>query len=107
MRNGPTPLDRAVEVVLTAGLTLSGLLLLIGLLWGGTPFLRWGVILLLFTPVARVLVVTVGLARQKDWLFTLISLWILGVLLSSVWLAWHVEQPRARSRGPEAGQETR
>ena len=80
-----TPLDRTVEVALTAGLLLSASLLGCGLLLGREPWLRTGVILLMLTPVARVVIVTVGLLLQRDWLFTAVSLWILAVLAYSAW----------------------
>jgi hypothetical protein len=37
--------------------------------------------------VTRVVVVTVGLLRQKDWLFAAVSFWILAVLGSSLYFA--------------------
>ncbi len=95
--SGPSRLDRVVEGVLTAGLALSGLLLLAGLLAGNRRTLLWaGVLVLLLTPVARVVVVTVAFLQQRDWTFALVSLWILGVLASSFYVAWRVEAPRAR-----------
>ena len=93
---GPSRLDRLVEAVLTGGLALSALLLLGGLL-SGRPRLLWlGVLVLLLTPVARVVVVTCGLLLRRDWVFAAVSLWILGVLTFSFYVAWHVEAPRAR-----------
>ena len=80
-------LERIVEVALTAGVAVSGLLLVAGLVLGATAPLWWGVLLLMVTPVARVLVVTVGLILDHDWLFAGISLFVLGVLLSSVYVS--------------------
>lgn len=85
---GPTRLDLAVEVVLTAGLALSALLLLGGLLAGRPRPLWWGILLLILTPVSRVVVVTVGLLHRRDWLFGAVSLWILSVLAFSFWVAF-------------------
>ncbi|PYQ18404.1 MAG: hypothetical protein DMF81_25010 [Acidobacteria bacterium] len=76
-------LERIVEVALTAGVAVSGALLVIGLLLGSTAPMWWGVLLLIATPVLRVLVVTVGLALDRDWLFVGVSLFVLSVLLSS------------------------
>jgi uncharacterized membrane protein len=45
------------------------------------------VLLLMLTPAARVVVLSVGLLLERDWLFGSISLWILGVLLGSLVLA--------------------
>jgi uncharacterized membrane protein len=85
---GPTRLDRTVEIVLTAGLALSALLLVSGLLAGATRLLWYGILLLVLTPVARVMVVTVGLFHRRDWPFALVSLWILAVLGFSFWVAF-------------------
>jgi uncharacterized membrane protein len=84
---GPTRLDRVVEVVLTLGLAASGLLLLAGLVSGGARLLWVGMLVLLLTPAARVVVVTAGLLQRRDWLFALVSLWILAVLGSSFYVA--------------------
>jgi hypothetical protein len=99
---GPSRLDRVVEAVLTAGLALSALLLLAGLLGKSGTLLWAGVLVLLLTPVARVVVVTVAFMQQRDWTFAVVSLWILGVLASSFYVAWHVEAPRARAARPQA-----
>jgi uncharacterized membrane protein len=80
-------LERIVEVALTAGVALSGLLLVAGLVLGSTGPLWWGVLLLILTPVVRVVVVTVGLILDHDWLFAGVSLFVLGVLLSSVYVS--------------------
>jgi uncharacterized membrane protein len=86
--SGRTALERRVEAVLTTGLLASGLLLVVGLLLGRTALLHWGILLLMLTPVARVVVVTAALFVERDWLFGLVSLWILAVLVSSLWLAF-------------------
>jgi len=80
-------LERIVEAALTAGVAVSGLLLVAGLVLGSAAPLWWGVLLLILTPVVRVLVVTVGLVLDHDWLFASISLFVLGVLLSSVYVS--------------------
>ena len=80
-------LERIVEAALTAGVAVSGLLLVAGLVLGSTAPLWWGGLLLILTPVVRVLVVTVGLILDHDWLFAGVSLFVLGVLLSSVYVS--------------------
>ena len=80
-------LERIVEAALTAGVAVSGLLLVAGLVLGSAAPLWWGVLLLILTPVVRVLVVTVGLILDHDWLFASVSLFVLGVLLSSVYVS--------------------
>jgi uncharacterized membrane protein len=78
-----TRLDRTIEAVLSAGLLISASLLVGGLALGSQPALHWGALLLMMTPVARVVVVTIALALERDWLFAAVSLWILGVLVWS------------------------
>jgi uncharacterized membrane protein len=84
---GPTRLDRVVEVVLTAGLAISALLLLAGLVAARERSLWWGLLVLLLTPVARVVVVAIGFLDRRDFTFALVSLWILGVLCFSFYVA--------------------
>jgi uncharacterized membrane protein len=84
---GPTGLERTIEVVLTGGLLASAALLLAGLGLDRALLLKWGILILMATPVARVVVVTAGLLREKDWLFAAVSFWILAVLGSSLYFA--------------------
>jgi uncharacterized membrane protein len=97
---GPLLLNRVIEAVLTAGVLVSGALMLAGLALERTPLLQWGIVVLMLTPVARVVVVTLGLALERDWAFALISLWILGVLASSMYVAAHVARPRSPAVAP-------
>jgi uncharacterized membrane protein len=80
-------LDQTIEAVLSGGLLISAALLGAGLLLGLEPLLRWGALLLIMTPAARVVVLTIGLALQRDWVFALVSFWILAVLFSSLMVA--------------------
>ena len=82
-------LERASEAVLTGGIVLGGALLVGGLLTGGLPVLRVGTVFLMFTPVARVMVVTVGLILERDWLFAAVSFFVLSVLASGIAVAFH------------------
>jgi len=77
-------LERVIEASLTAGLLGSATLLLIGLAAGAPSALRWGILLLLLTPVARVVVLTLGLLLARDWLFGFVSLFVLLVLTSGI-----------------------
>ena len=81
-------LERTVEVVLSTGLGLATLLLLFGLARSHEPTMRAGIVILMFTPVARVVLVTLGLFKERDVLFGLISAFVLAVLASSVWVAF-------------------
>ena len=79
-------LGRALEAVLTAGIAASASLLLAGLALDGERTLRAGIVLLILTPVARVVAVAVGFLFARDWAFAVLSLAVLGVLASSAWV---------------------
>lgn len=100
MTGRPSHLNRVIEAVLTAGVLASGGLMLAGLVLERTPLLQWGIVVLMLTPVARVVVVTLGLALEREWTFALISLWILTVLASSMYVAAHIERPRSPTVAP-------
>jgi uncharacterized membrane protein len=87
MNENASSLHKTIEVVLTLGLAASALLLVLGLTLGRSQFLQAGILLLMLTPVARVVVVTVGLFHEGDRLFGFVSLGILTVLISSVIVA--------------------
>lgn len=87
MRGQASALDRLIEGLLSVGVVLSGLCLLLGLTRHDPTLLRAGILLLMWTPVARVVVVTLALFGERDWAFGAISLWILLVLLSSLRVA--------------------
>ena len=92
MSAGPSRLERAVEVILSTGLAVSAAALLAGLAVPSVPALRVGVVLLMFTPVARVAVLSAALLYARDWLFAVLSLTVLGVLASSAWLGLAVRR---------------
>ena len=82
-------LEDVIETALKVGLALSTALLLAGLVLGTSAPLRWGIVLLMLTPVARVAVVTVGLALERDWTFTIVSFLVLAILAGGIWVAVH------------------
>jgi uncharacterized membrane protein len=100
---------RAVGWTLSTGLTISALLLVAG--WfllivrsqaaakssagapslliraahgDGEALLELGLIVLMLTPVARVLVLAIGWLSQRDWTFGLVACCVLGLLALSV-----------------------
>lgn len=87
MRGPGSPLARVVEGTLSAGLLLSLVLMVAGLFLAHDGLMRAGVVILMFTPVTRVVVVTLGLLRERDWLFAGISGFVLAVLLSGMAVA--------------------
>lgn len=80
-------LEDVIEKALSAGLALSTFMLVLGLVLGADRPLRWGIVLLMLTPVVRVAVVTLGLAIERDWTFAAISAFVLAVLASGIWMA--------------------
>lgn len=87
MNENASALDKTIEVVLTLGLVGSAVLLALGLLIGKAGLLQAGVLVLMLTPLARVVVVTVVLFDEGDRFFGTVSLGILLVLIGSVIVA--------------------
>lgn len=93
-----TPLDR-LEVhlgrLLFAGVVLSAACLAVGLaIWlagGHAPLangiLATGLVMLMATPILRVVVSLVEYARMRDWFFVATTLIVFGVLIVTVTLA--------------------
>ena len=85
-------LEKTLGRVLRAGVTLSTLALVAGLaaaaFTGGgtltTRLLTIGVLILIATPVVRVIVSALSYLRQRDWTFALLTLIVLGELIASV-----------------------
>ena len=82
-------LEDVIETALKVGLALSTGLPGVGLIAGAHRPLRWGILLLILTPVVRVAVVTAGLAVERDWTFTAVSSVVLAILLSGIWVSVH------------------
>jgi uncharacterized membrane protein len=84
-------LERAIGFVLRAGVSLSSACLALGLLAtllmadGTLPriLLHSGIIILLATPVARVVVSIVQYTRARDWTFAALTTVVLLELLAS------------------------
>lgn len=96
MTNGKSRLDQSVGRVLSVGVTTSSACLAIG--WGLSMFagtagiaqllLNAGLVILLATPVGRVVVSVAEYAHERDWVFvlltTIVLLELLGSLLAAV-----------------------
>ena len=82
-------LERTIGTVLRAGVIASSLALAVGLLLqfmnapGAQPLLHAGILTLLATPVARVVVSIVGYIRGRDWTFSTLTAIVLLELLAS------------------------
>ena len=95
-RGGPTSagarLERAIGVVLRAGVATSSACMAIGLalaLLGGSAapasavLLQVGIVVLLATPVARVVVSIVQYVNERDWAFVVLTGIVLLELMAS------------------------
>jgi uncharacterized membrane protein len=86
-------LEAVIGVVLRAGVALSSACLAIGLVLSlSIPgaasvaglLLQVGILVLLATPIARVLISISEYIRERDWRFTTLTLIVLAELLASV-----------------------
>jgi uncharacterized membrane protein len=82
-------LERTIGAVLRAGVIASSLALAVGLMLqfmnapGAPSLLHAGILTLLATPVARVVVSIVGYVRERDWTFATLTAVVLIELLAS------------------------
>jgi uncharacterized membrane protein len=84
-------LEQTIGVVLRGGVVISSVCLAVGLALallmgeGGAAdiLLHTGIIVLLLTPLARVLVSIVKYASERDWIFTALTIIVLAELLAS------------------------
>jgi uncharacterized membrane protein len=89
-----TQLERAVGIVLYTGISVSSACLAIGLMlevFGAAlpsrVMLNAGLIVLLATPVGRVLASVVEYSRERDWLFVVLTIVVLLELVGSLIVA--------------------
>jgi hypothetical protein len=88
-------LERLLGRVLGAGALASTALLAAGLTLSlaapasplSARLTSTGLVILIATPVARVVVSVVEYARQRDWVFVLLTSTVLGILLASLLVA--------------------
>ena len=74
------PLERRVEPI---GDIASGVVRL-----QAAALVDLGIVLLLMTPVAAVVILLIGFAQRRDWVFVLVTLVVLGALGSGIVLAF-------------------
>jgi uncharacterized membrane protein len=85
-------LERQLGRLLRVGVTLSTLALGAGMVAAlagvsanvSATLLTIGVLLLIGTPFARVVVSSIAYARNRDWTFMLLTLVVLGELIASI-----------------------
>ncbi|MCD6289480.1 MAG: DUF1634 domain-containing protein [Anaerolineae bacterium] len=100
--------DRLVQRLLMATLIISAVLFIAGGVWQAVAHLppvhhvaqitelthangpdllfSLGLIVLIISPILRLLGVAVGLARQGDWVFVVITLIVLAVMFAGLWI---------------------
>jgi uncharacterized membrane protein len=90
-----TPFERLMGRLLGLGVTVSTVLLAAGLVLtfagraeGAAWLLDTGLIVLMATPVTRVVLACAEFTRSRDWLFAAASLGVLGVLGMTAWVAF-------------------
>jgi uncharacterized membrane protein len=84
-------LERVVGIVLRAGVTVSSVCLGVGVAWvlmtgesgGARILLQIGILVLLLTPVARVVVSIAQYVTERDWPFATLTAIVLVELLAS------------------------
>jgi uncharacterized membrane protein len=84
--DAPARLFPWLEAVLAGGVLVSAAVLLGGLALGRPGLLHLGLVLLILTPVARVVAVTAGFALARDWTFAALALTVLAVLATGAWI---------------------
>ena len=92
-------MEISIEVALTGGILVSAGLMIWGLAFRHPDALRWGLLILMFTPLARVVIMVIGLFQQRDFAFGAVSLVIVAVLASSFYTAAKIAGAR-RQRAP-------
>jgi len=88
-------IERTLGRILGIGVTISSIALAAGLVAAlvvgpgraATFLLTSGVLLLLATPITRVVVSSVGYARRRDWVFVVLTAIVLAELLASIFAA--------------------
>ena len=90
-----TTFERILGRTLGIGVTLATTLLAIGLAWNllapgsrSAFLLDAGLIVLMGTPMARVLLSCAEYVRQRDWFFAVNAGAVLVVLALTIWQAW-------------------
>jgi uncharacterized membrane protein len=90
-----TPFEMLLGRTLRAGVAVSTLMLAVGLvLTLAAPgpladlLLQAGLVVLMGTPMARVLISCAEYVRQRDWFFAVNAFGVLIVLAVTIWHAW-------------------
>jgi len=79
--------ERVLRWVFTLALAIAAPLLLAGLLTHSPRLLEAGVLTVMVTPLVGVVILSVAMARARDWPFTAVALVVLAILTSSLYAA--------------------
>jgi len=67
-------MNRAIAWTLRAGIVLGLVLIVIGLAMGeGNPFLYYGLLIMISSPLLAVITAFVGLISEKDWFWAAVA----------------------------------
>lgn len=90
-----TGVERALGRTLGIGVSLATALLAVGVVMSiampgpaAEMVLQAGLIVLMGTPMARVVLTFVEYARERDWFFALNAFGVLVVLATTIWQSW-------------------
>jgi uncharacterized membrane protein len=90
-----TTFERILGRTLGVGVTIATVLLAFGLALAlaspgraADQLLQAGLLVLMATPMARVLITCVEYVRERDWFFAVNALGVLAVLGITIWHAW-------------------
>jgi len=72
------------RLIQTAGVTGIGAIFREAFAMNGSSIIQLGVLLLIATPVARVVFAAYAFFRERDWMYTSISLIVLAVLMFGI-----------------------
>ncbi len=81
-------MNKSITWTLRIGIVLGLILIIIGEFLGeGNPFLYYGLLVLIASPMFAVIAALIGLVREKDWFWALIALIVLAIVVSGAVLA--------------------
>jgi uncharacterized membrane protein len=91
MTHFETLLGRTLRVGVTVSTVLLAIGLVLALAWPGPAadvLLQCGLLVLMGTPMARVLLTCVEYVRERDWFFAFNAFGVVIVLAFTIWHAW-------------------
>ena len=87
-------LYRVLRVVYSAALAVAGPLLLCGLVFQAPRLLDAGVLVVMTTPVAGIVIVAAAMVKARDWTSAAVARAVIAILGSSFYAAAHARAVR-------------